>query len=75
MKQQLLARGMRSEKQGLQEQLDESEKLMQEASLTWEQKEEQTEQIHQVCLLKVSMLSSFKCNWIQFICSNLIKNY
>lgn len=47
LKQQLLARGMRSEKQGLQEQLDESEKLMQEASLTWEQKEEQTEQIHQ----------------------------
>ncbi|XP_057308656.1 kinesin-like protein KIF13A isoform X3 [Hydractinia symbiolongicarpus] len=47
LKQQLLARGMRSEKQGLQEQLDESEKLMQEASLTWEQKEKQTEQIHQ----------------------------
>ena len=48
LKQQLQARGMRSEKETIQEQLQESEKLMEEASLTWEQKEKQTEFIHQV---------------------------
>ena len=48
LKQQLQARGMRSEKETIQEQLKESEKLMEEASLTWEQKERQTELIHQV---------------------------
>ena len=37
----------------LREQLVESEKLMQEHSLTWEQKEKQTEQIHQVWGLKL----------------------
>ena len=48
LKQQLLARGMRSEKETLQDKLEESEKLMEEASLTWEQKEKKTEQIQKV---------------------------
>lgn len=40
----------------LQEQLVESEKLMVQASLTWEQKEKQTEEIHQVCADKSIIL-------------------
>ncbi|XP_065651766.1 kinesin-like protein KIF13A isoform X6 [Hydra vulgaris] len=47
LKLQLLSRGIRSEKEVLQEQLDESKKLMEQASLTWEQKEKQTEYIQQ----------------------------
>ena len=48
LKAQLIGRGLMSQNGQLQEQLVESEKLMQEASLTWEQKEKQTEEIHQV---------------------------
>ena len=40
--------GIAQDKESLQEALDQNEKLMQEASLTWEQKERQTERIHQV---------------------------
>lgn len=48
LKAQLLKHGIASDKESLQEALDQNEKLMKEASLTWEQKEKQTEQIHQV---------------------------
>ena len=48
LKMQLLKHGIKSDKEVLQEALDQNEKLMQEASLTWEQKEKQTERIHQV---------------------------
>jgi len=44
-----LKHGIASDKESLQEALDQNEKLMKEASLTWEQKEKQTERIHQVC--------------------------
>lgn len=47
LKKQLLKHGITSDKEVLQEALDQNEKLMQEASLTWEQKEKQTERIHQ----------------------------
>ena len=47
LKQQLTA-SFRSQKDEIQEQLHESEKLMEEASLTWEQKEKQTELIQKV---------------------------
>ena len=48
LKAQLLKHGIASDKESLQEALDQNEKLMKEASLTWEQKEKQTERIHQV---------------------------
>lgn len=47
---QLLKHGITDEQQVLKDALHENERLMQEASLTWEQKERQTEKIHQVCI-------------------------
>lgn len=39
----------------IQEQLTESEKLIKECTMSWEQKEKQTEQIQQVQLAKITL--------------------